>query len=160
MADFIPNVALGRVVELYNRVKTGDPSGSALVVVALEASTIETDAVLRDMDSLADILAGATNEATNSGYARKVLTAADLATYAPDDTNDRADLDIPDQVWTSVLAGDSWAKLVICYRPDSGSPDSAVIPLSVHDFPIIPDGTDVVAQIATGGFYRATNSAA
>ncbi|MGW4639567.1 hypothetical protein ACWEN6_13615 [Sphaerisporangium sp. NPDC004334] len=155
MANFPFNLALGRTAELYNRVKTGDPATSALLVVALAQTGLESDAVLRDKDTLADVLAGATNEVTNTGYGRKVLTAADLAALAPDDVNDRLDLDIPDQTWTSVQAGDVWAKILICYRPATGSPDSAILPLTCHDFPLVPDGTSIVAQIDSAGFYRA-----
>ncbi|MER6171347.1 hypothetical protein [Streptosporangium sp. NPDC001681] len=156
MADFTFNVALGRAAEFYHRVKGGDPSTAALLVVVLAATGVESDAVLKDKDSLADVVAGTTNEATNPGYGRKVLAAADLAALTPDDVNDRIDLDIADQTWTGVQStGGAWSKFLVCYRPATASADSAIIPISAHDFPIIPDGTDVVAQIAAAGFYRA-----
>jgi hypothetical protein len=155
MADFQFNAAKGRVVELYNRVRTGDPATSALLVVALDAANIETDAGLKDKDTLADVLAGITNEATNVGYSRKVLGAADLSVVEPDDENDWVDLALPDQTWLNVQAGTNWAKILVCYRPASASPDSAVIPLTSHDFPINPDGSNVVAQVDPSGFFRA-----
>ena len=46
MANFVYNIALGRVAEFYNRVKTDDPPNSALVIVVLSQTGIETDAVL------------------------------------------------------------------------------------------------------------------
>lgn len=157
MADFVFNIAKGRVAEFYSRVDTNDPANSALVVVVLATAGLETDAVLRDKDTLTDVLAGATNEVTNTGYARKVLTDTDLAAFAPDDTNDRVDLDIPDQTWTAVAAGDGWSKLLICYDNDTtGGTDANIIPLTAHDFVVTPDGTDIVAQIAAAGFYRAS----
>ncbi|MEQ4717902.1 hypothetical protein [Nonomuraea sp. B19D2] len=158
MADFVMNVALGRVAEFYWRVKNADPAGSTLVIAALAASGIESDAVLRDKDTLADLVAGSTNEVpVGNGYVRKSLTATDLNVVTPDDTNDRMDLDIPDQTWTGVLAASGgWAKLVVCYKPAASSTDAQIIPLTSHDFPITPDGSDVVAQIAAAGFYRAT----
>lgn len=158
MADLVMNVALGRAAEMYWRVKNADPSGSTLIVVALAAAGLETDAVLRDKDTLADLVAGATNEVpTGNGYARKTLSATDLNPVVPDDVNDRLDLDIPDQTWTDVLAASgAWAKLVICYKPAAASTDAQIIPLTMHDFAITPDGTSVVAQIAATGFYRAT----
>lgn len=155
MADVQFNIAKGRTAELYNRVKIGDPAASALLLVVLAAEGIETDAVLKDMDTLADILAGATNEVTNDGYARKVLTAADLNVLAPDDVNDRMDLDLPDQTYASVQAGTNWAKVLVCYRPNTGSPDSQIIPMTAHDFPITPDGTNIVVQVDSAGFFRA-----
>lgn len=157
MADFVFNIAKGRVVEYYNRVENNDPANSALVVVILATSGLETDAVLRDKDTLADVVSGTTNEVTNSGYARKVLTDADLAALpAPDDTNDRYDVDIPDQTWTAVAAGDGWSKLIICYDADTtGGTDANIVPLTAHDFVITPDGSDIVAQINAAGFFRA-----
>lgn len=155
MSDFVPLIALGRAVELYRRVLAGDPAGSALLVVALAAAGLETDAVLRDKATLSEWLSGSTNEVTNAGYARKVLTAANLTVPNPNLGSDWVDLDIPDQVWTGVAAGDGWAKLVVCYRPAAASPDTAIIPMSAHDFLVTPDGTDVVAQIASAGFFRA-----
>ncbi|MEU1883414.1 hypothetical protein ABZ470_39425 [Streptosporangium sp. NPDC020072] len=155
MAEFQFNVAKGRCAELYNRVKTGDPSTAALLVVALAATGLESDAVLKDYDTLALVLAGATDEVTNTGYARKVLVAADLAPLTPDDVNDRVDLDIPDQTWNNVQAGSAWAKVLICYRPATASPDSAIIPMTCHDFTITPDGSNVILQIDPAGFFRA-----
>jgi hypothetical protein len=157
MADFVYNIGKGRVAELYNRVDTNDPANSALVVVVLAQSGIETDAVLKDKDDLAAVVAGTTNEVTNTNYARKVLTDADLAAFAPDDTNDRVDLDIPDQTWTAVAAGDNWSDLVVCYDNDTtGGTDANIVPLTQHDFTVTPDGSDITAQIAATGFYRAS----
>lgn len=157
MADQVFNIALGRVAELYNRVDSNDPANSALIIAVLATAGIETDAVLKDKDDLAAVVAGTTNEVTNSGYARKVLTEADLAAFAPDDTNDRVDLDIPDQTWTGVAAGDGWNDLLVCYDNDTtGGTDANIVPLTMHDFVVTPDGSDITAQIATAGFYRAS----
>lgn len=159
MSDFVFNVGLGRVAEFYWRVKNNDPANSALVVAVLATAGIETDAVLRDKTTFADLVSGATNEATNSGYARKVLTDADLLAFAVDHANDRVDLDIPDQTWTSVQSGDNWSKIIIGYDSDTtGGTDANIIPLTAHDFPVSPDGTDIVAQINTAGFYRAAQA--
>jgi hypothetical protein len=157
MANFVFNVAKGRVAELYNRVDTNDPANSALIIVVLATSGLESDATLIDSTDLADVLGGATNEVTNSGYARKVLTDADISAFAADHTNDRVDLDIADQTWTAVAAGDGWSKLLICYDNDTtGGSDTNIIPLTAHDFVVTPDGSDITAQIASAGFYRAS----
>lgn len=156
MADFVFNIAKGRVAEFYNRVKSNDPANSALVIVVIDANG-DTDATMRDRDDLAALLGGTANEVTNTNYARKVLTDADLAALSIDDTNDRVDLDIPDQTWTGVAAGTAWTDLLVCYDPDTtGGTDSTIIPLTCHDFPITPDGSDIVAQIAATGFFRAS----
>lgn len=156
MANEVFNIAKGRVVEYYHRVDSDDPSAAVLVVVVLATSGLEADSVLRDKDTLADVVSGTTNEVTNTNYARKVLTQADLATATPDDTNDRFDVDIPDQTWTAVAAGDGWSKLLVCYDPSSsGVTNSVIIPLTMHDFVVTPDGSDITAQIAAAGFFRA-----
>ncbi len=156
MADLVLNVSKGRVVEFYNRVESNDPANAAFIVVAIV--TTDTDDALRDADTLSALLAlGNTAEATNTGYARKTLTDADLAALpAPDDTNNRYEVDIPDQTWTGVVAGDNWTDLVICYDPDttSGS-DANIIPMTLHDFAVTPDGSDIVGQVNASGFFRA-----
>lgn len=160
MADIVFNIAKGRVVEYYNRVKGNDPANSALVIVALKSSGIEADGTLLDYDTLSALLAATNDEATNTGYARKVLTDAELAPLpAPDDTNNRYDIDLPDQTWTAVQAtGGAWAKLLVCYDPDTtGGDDTTIIPLTAHDFAVTPDGSDIVAQIAAAGFFRASS---
>lgn len=156
MADFVFNIAKGRVVEYYNRVKGNDPANSALVIVAINANG-DTDATMKDRDDLSALLGGTANEVTNSGYARKVLTDADLASLpSPDDTNDRFDIDIPDQTFGAIAAGDAWTDIIICYDPDTtGGTDSAIIPLTCHDFSVTPDGSDIIMQVNAAGFYRA-----
>jgi hypothetical protein len=157
MSNFVFNIAKGRVAEFYNRVKTDDPANSALIILVLATTGLEADAVLLDKDDVAALVSGATNEVTNGGYARKVLTQADLVSLAPDDTNDRMDVDIPDQTWATVAAGDGWSKLVIAYDNDTtGGTDSNLIPLTAHDFVVVPDGSDITAQVAATGFYRAS----
>jgi hypothetical protein len=156
MANFVFNISLGRVAELYNRVKTNDPANSALIVIVFNSTA--TDATLRDLDTVAAIEADAnTAEVTNSGYTRKVLTDADITAFAPDDTNDRVDLDIPDQTWTAVAAGGAWTDICVAYDNDTtGGADSALVPLTWHDFAVTPDGSDITAQINAAGFYRAS----
>lgn len=156
MAGFVFNIAKGRVAELYNRVDSNDPANSALIIVVLATSGLESDATLIDKDDLAAVVSGTTNEVTNTGYARKTLTDATLSAMAADDTNDRMDLDIPDQTWTGVAAGDGWSKLLVCYDADTTSgTDSSIIPLTAHDFVVTPDGSDIIATISSAGFYRA-----
>lgn len=157
MADFVFNIAKGRVAELYNRVDLNDPANSALIVAVLATSGIESDATLKDKDDLAAVVSGTTNEVTNTNYARKTLTDADIVAFAPDDTNDRVDLDIPDQTWTGVAAGDGWNDLLVCYDSDTtAGTDANIVPLTLHDFAVTPDGSDITAQIAAAGFFRAS----
>lgn len=94
MANIVFNIAKGRVVEYYNRVENNDPANSALILVPIETSGLESDATLIDKDDLAAVLSGTTNEQATMG--RKTLSDADLAVLpAPDDTNDRYDVSLP-----------------------------------------------------------------
>lgn len=157
MADFVFNISKGRVAELYNRIKTNDPANSAFKIVILATGGIETDAVLKDVDTVTALVAGTTNEVTNTGYARKTLTDADIVAFAPDDANDRVDLDIPDQTWTAVAAGDGWNDFVVAYDPDTTtSTDATRVPCTQHDAVLVPDGSDITIQIAAAGFFRAS----
>jgi hypothetical protein len=156
MADFVYNISKGRVAELYNRVDSNDPTNSALVLAVFDMGAT-TDATLRDLDTLQAVIDDANStERTTNGWTRKTLTDADIVAFAADDTNDRVDLDIPDQTWTAVSSGAS-TDVVICYDSDTtGGTDTNIVPLTQHDFAITPDGSDVVMQVATAGFFRAS----
>lgn len=157
MTDFIFNVAKGRVAEFYNRVQSNDPTNSALVIVAINTSA--TDATLKDLDTLAAVLADInTAEVANTGYARIVRTDSDLAALSPDDTNDQVDLDMADFAFGAITADDvNWTDLLICYDGDTtGGTDANIIPLACYDFAITIDGTNVTAELNAAGFYRAS----
>ena len=153
MANIVLNIAKGRVVELYNRVKSNDPANSALILVPLETSGLVGDATMVDYDDLSTLLAGATNEQTTMG--RKTLTDSDLAALpAPDDGNDRYDVSLPTVTWTAAT-GNAISKILVCYDNDTtAGTDANIIPLTCFDFAITPDGSDV--QMTTGVFYRAS----
>jgi len=156
MANQIFNIALGRVAELYNRVDLNDPANAALTIVVV--SSTDTDALVKDVNDLLALLAlGLTAEVTNTNYARIELVDTDLVAFEPDDVNDRVDLDIADQTWTAVAAGDNWTDLVICYDNDTAAgTDVNIVPLCWYDFIITPDGSDITAVINAAGFYRAS----
>jgi hypothetical protein len=155
VADLIPNIAKGRGVELHRRVKANDPANSAIIVIPVSRGAV-TDAQLRDAADFAAIVALGVTERTTGGWNRKTLTDADLATVSPDNANDRADVDLPDQTWTAVTTG-ATTDLVVCYDNDTtAGADSNLIPLAVLDFPITPDGSDVLWQLNAAGYYRAS----
>lgn len=153
MANIVMNIAKGRVKEYYARVEGNDPANSAIILVPIETSGLESDATLIDKDDLAAVLSGTTNEQTTMG--RKTLTDADLAAVsAPDDTNDRNECDLPTVTWTGAT-GNAISKILVCYDPDTTSgTDSAIIPLTLFDFAITPDGSDV--QMTGATFFRAS----
>ena len=157
MANFVYNIAKGRVAEFFHRVVNNDPANSAIVVVAI--NTTASDATLKDLDTLADIEAnGDTAEATNSGYARKVLTNVELSAITIDDTGDLVQVTIPDQTWTGVAASPgAWTDLVLCYDSDTtAGTDANIIPLTQHDFAVTPDGSDITADVGANGVFQAS----
>ena len=149
MANLVLNIALGYVKRYAEQVGTGN---AALILVPIETSGLEADSVLRDKDDLAAFLSGTTNEQTTMG--RKTVTAC---TVTVDDTNDRLALDIADQAWTAAT-GNAISKLLICFDPDTTTgTDSSIIPLTLHDLTLTPDGNNFVLSVAD--FYRATSAA-
>lgn len=152
MANIVFNIANGRVVEYYNRVKSNDPANSALILIPIETTGLEADATLIDVDTVTALLAGTTNEQSTMG--RKTLTDADLAALpAPDDTNDRYDIALPTVTWTAA-SGNAISKMVVAYDADTtGGTDADLIPLTMFDAVATPDGNDL--QLTTGTFFRA-----
>lgn len=143
-------------MEFANRVNSNDPSNAVFLIVVLKASGLQSDDILRDYDTLSDILAASNDEATNTGYSRIVLDQTDGIVVTVDDSNNRVSVDIPDQTWTSVQAtGGAWGALLICFDSDStGGSDTTVIPMTKHDFAVTPDGRDIDAKIDDLGFFR------
>lgn len=155
MSNFTFNVSLGREVEFHNRVDGNDPAASALVLVVLSTTGLEADSVLKDYDTLAAILA-ANDEVDNTGYARKVLTDADISPYTVDDTNNSITLPLANQTWSTISAGDSWSKLLICYDSDTaGGTDANIVPVVAQDLFIdgvatVPNGNDIIVAFPLG----------
>lgn len=142
--NVVANIALGRFVE-----KIADDATKILVLLL---RVVQADATLRDHDDLAAAL-GANTEANFTNYARKTGITA---TIIVDDTNDRVDVDIPDQTW--LVAGgatnNGLVKLGIAYEESAS--DAGRVPLTWHTFDVTTDGSDLVAQIAAAGFARAS----
>ena len=159
MADFVFNVAKGRVAEFHERVNNNDPTNSALILVVINANGA-TDATMKDYATLSALLGDASvAEVTNTNYARKTITDADLAAITIDNTNDRVDADITaDATWNpGPSAGDAWTDLIVCYDSDTtAGTDANIIPLVCLDFAVTPDGSIVTAQWNASGYYRAS----
>lgn len=148
MAHIVFNVALGQLAYYASLGAAND----ALILIPLEASGLETDAVLRDKGDFAAVVAGTTNEQTTVG--RKTLTGV---TVTVDNTNDRVALDAADVVWSSPT-GNAIGAVVICYDADTTSgTDANLIPLTKHDLTWTPDGNAFTLGIAD--FFRANSAA-
>ena len=153
MANIVFNIAKGRVAELYDRVKSNDPANSAIILIPIETSGLEADSVLIDADTVAAVLAGATNEQSTMG--RKTLTDSDLASLpAPTDASDYYEVSLPTVTWAAAT-GNAISKILVCYDSDTtGGADSAIIPLTMFDFAVTPGGSDI--QMTGGAFFRAS----
>lgn len=155
MANFVYNVAKGRVSELVRRVDTDDPTNSAIILVPLSASGTEAEG--QDYDDLTAVLGGTANEQTGGGWVRKTLTQADFTgtDYDANDTDNRGDVSLPSVTWTGPTAGSNTTGLLVCYDPDTtGGTDANIIPLTHHDFAVTADGNDVILN--AGDFFRAS----
>jgi hypothetical protein len=147
MSNIVFNRALGMVAYYASLPAAND----GLVLIALESSGLETDAVLRDKDDFAAVVAGTTNEQTTVG--RKPLTGV---TVTVDDTNDRVALDAADVTWTAPT-GNAIGAMVICYDPDiSTGTDADLIPLTKSDLSWTPDGNNFTLTIADFGRTSST----
>jgi hypothetical protein len=142
MADVVFNIAKGAAVEKF---RDGAANGLVLLLIAAD-----TDDAMRDTDTVTALLATGANEATDGSYARKTGLTGSITV---DDTNNRVDIDIPDQTWTA-LAGSAITDLVVAY--EEAAADTTRIPLTLHDFAVTPDGSDVTAQFNASGFFRAS----
>lgn len=141
MADLVFNIVKGAVAEIIR-------DGANIQICVIDAGAT-TDATFRDHDALSNVIAAAT-ERTTSGWARKAISNGSV-TLTVDDTNDRVDVDIADQTWTAVSSG---ASTDLVFAEDLGGADSGDRPLTLHDFAITPDGSDVTATVAN--FFRAS----
>ncbi len=138
MADFVFNIAKGQTAYYASLPAAND----ALIVIPVLAAGVEADATLRDLDTVTQVFAGATDEQTTMG--RKTITSV---TVTVDDANDRVAIDTADVVWTAATGG-AVSDLVLAYDNDTtGGTDANLVPLSMHDFAITPDGSDVQATV-------------
>lgn len=144
MADFVFNQAKGAVAEMFR-----DAAANGIVLLL---KTAEADATMKDYDDVAALLAGTPDEADFTNYARKTgLTG----TVTVDDTNDRVDVDLPDQTWTAAggAANNTLTDLIVGYQ--NSASDAGRVPLTCHDFAVTTDGSDITAVFNAAGFFRA-----
>lgn len=153
MTDIILNQALGKIRTFADNA-AGDVTNAAFILVPLSA--VEADDAVRDHDDLSTLLGAAGNtELTTGGWNRKTIADADV-TVTVDDTSNRVDIDVPDQTWTGVTAGNDSVAVAFNYDDDTiAGTDANVTPVSKHDFAVTADGSDVTLQVATAGLLRA-----
>jgi len=151
MANFVFNVAKGRFAHLCTLPAAND----GLIVVLLKTAGLEADATLKDHDTLSALLAGTSDEATFTNYARKTLANV---TVTVDDATDRVDVSSDGYTFTNAGGADNTAvsKTVICYDPDTTTgDDTTLVPLFAIDTVFTPDGTSQAFTVTAPGFARA-----
>lgn len=153
MGNVVTNQAKGRI-RTFADDAAGGVAAAAFILVPLSAA--EADDAYVDHDDLGALLGAAGNtELTTGGWNRKTIEDADI-TVTIDDTNNRVDIDVPDQTWTAVSAGNDSVALGFNYDNDTGAgTDANITPMSKHDFAVTTDGSDVTAQIDAAGLLRA-----
>lgn len=149
MGDGVFNQAKGSVGEMVR------DDVAKMVVLLLE--TAEADGTLVDYDDVAAMLVGAPVEANFTNYERKTTASSPTtdATRTVDDSNDRVDVDMADQIWTTAGNGtnETLAKFITAYNDGAG--DANLIPCTHHDLTVTTDGSDITVQLNASGFYRA-----
>ena len=157
MADFVFNIAKGRGTQWTEEIRASvSPYANSALIVSLWRRGSQTDAAIKDFTTQAAIEADAQlAELSAGGYARKtIIDTTPTITY--DNTNEWVDVDMPDQTWTALGAQAAITDLAISFDNDTtGGTESTIIPWTFHGFSVTPDGSDVTAQIATAGFFRA-----
>ena len=148
MASFIADYAKGRWVEKYLLPVGGDN----IVIVLLQSAGLQADATLNNYQTLSAMLA-ANSEATFTNYSRIFLSNTSGITVTVNTSTGVTTVDIPDQVWTAAggATNNTLGALVTCYRRLSTDPDSAILPLTKHDFAVTTTGGNLTATVPSIG---------
>lgn len=123
-AQFLFNIAKGKIARYADLPDATD----SIILVWLKNTGLESDAILKDYDTLAAILAGSNDECDYTGYTRRTLTGV---TAAPDDTLDKMVVDAADPAsYTNTGATQVSGAALVCYVPSSGAADSLIVPMA------------------------------
>jgi len=141
MADIVFNIVKGACAEKFR-----DSAANGIILLL---TTAEADAAVADHDNLSVMLAGSSVEATGGSYVRKTGITGSITV---DDSNERVDVDMPDQTWTAPT-GHTVVKAVFAY--EEAAADTTRLPLTQQDFSVTTDGSDLTIQLNAAGFYRA-----
>ena len=149
MPALIANVAKGRIAYYASLPAANDN----LIWVVFKAAGLESDAVLQDKTSLADVISGTTDEADFGGYSRK---QASSVTVTVDHANDRVDIDLDDPMW-SPTSSQALGKIGVFYDPDTtAGTDADLIPLFFDDFVFTtPSAGEIFYTVPDDGIMRA-----
>jgi hypothetical protein len=124
--------------------------GDTIIVVLLQSSGLQADATLVTYQYLSQLTAAGNLEATFTNYTRSSITGVGITITVNTGTNVTS-VSIPSQVWNSAggATNNALGALLTCYKPSSGSPDSAIQLLTKHDFVASTTGGNLTATITT-----------
>ena len=144
-------------------------AGSPGIIAVLFTGTLTsgTDVDAATLTALGTSGTTGLTECASSGYARQLLTSITATTS---NSTDDFLADCADITWggaSAIASGTAITKLAFCFVPCVGgtlvtnsgntgktpggtglSADTSIIPLSVHDFAVTPDGTDITATVS------------
>ena len=144
MADFVFNVALGRVAE-----KVADGATIKLMVLKVSSS----DATMKDVDTITALLAASCTEADFTNYVRKTLASLTVTVV---DGSDVVRVDAADVVFTAAGGATNNTTTDVIIYEDVGGSDTTSIPLVCLDAVFTTNGNDVTLQFNANGFFSAT----
>lgn len=148
MGNVLFDAACGRWVEKFKLPVGGDNIG----LILLKATGLQADTALMPYATLADLLAASNDEATFTSYTRKWLTSSDI-TVSVNTTTHITTVDITDPTWTGAggaLNNDLGALLTV-YRKASSDLDSAILPLTKHDWVRSTTGNNMTVTVPSIG---------
>jgi hypothetical protein len=143
----ISDFAKGRFIQLATL-----PLGTdSIIVVLLQSTSLPTDNTLKRTQFLSGVLASGTGagiEAAFTNYARQVNPGANI-TITVNTTTDVVTLDLSDQLINAAggASNNVLAKALVCYKPTSGSADTAIPILSAHDYSATTTGGNLTVGI-------------
>lgn len=125
-----------------NYLATNDMSAADIRQGVITDAVVPTQAAIRDMNFVADLLtsgSGPATEAAAAGYARQDLGAV---TVTEDDTGDVNTITTVDATYTTPAIGEDWAA-VFYFVQVTNDADSVLLGVGVADTPIPTNGQDV-----------------
>lgn len=152
MANGVFTYAKGRFVEW----STLPAASDSIVVCLLKSSGLQADSTLQDYQTLSALLAASNDEADFTNYVRKILTGG--ITISVNTTTNVAAVQPGNFTWSAAggALNNTIGKLITCYRPDSGSPDSDIRPMTYHDCTVTTTGSDLLISISGSNLATAS----
>lgn len=132
MTSVINSFALGRFVE-----KCSLPLGTdGILIIPLQSTGLPTDTVLRNCTNLGAVFTAGAVESNFTNYgARTVLAAPDI-TIAVNTTTFLVNVSFVGRTWAAAggAVNNTITKIVVAYRPTSGTADSGCLVLATQDY--------------------------